>query len=103
MPHYDPFGSVNTTCDGQEYQPKNVNRNLQESAIERTRSECYSPGLRTCTESTGFSVGIPMKVNGNSSVKPNGVSGKANSHRSEATLADSGRLEKLRAGLNLKL
>jgi hypothetical protein len=32
-------------------------------------------------------VGIPVKVNGDSSGKPNGVPLKANSRRSEATLA----------------
>jgi hypothetical protein len=32
-------------------------------------------------------VGIPVKVNGDSSGKPNGVPPKANSRRSEATLA----------------
>jgi len=32
-------------------------------------------------------LGIPVKVNGDSSGKPNGVPVKANNHRSEATLA----------------
>jgi hypothetical protein len=32
-------------------------------------------------------LGIPVKVNGDSSGKPNGVPVKANSRRSEATLA----------------
>jgi hypothetical protein len=32
-------------------------------------------------------MGIPVKVNGDYSGKPNGVPGKANGRRSEATLA----------------
>jgi hypothetical protein len=54
-------------------------------------------GIRSCLVHSGRFVGvfdlesprlgIPVKMNGDSSRKPNGVPLKANSHRTEATLA----------------